>query len=55
MLTSVDQGAIAEISYACLSTDDKPEGADNGELLIEIDTSTLYVFDAEGGTWRAWS
>lgn len=38
----------------CLSTDTKPLDLDNGSKLLEIDTSTLYVFDLENETWRAW-
>ena len=39
----------------CLSTDEKPtEGIGNGSMLKELDTSTLYFYDAENQTWRAW-
>lgn len=40
----------------CLSTDTKPTGADvaNGSKLLELDTSTLYIYDAENQQWRAW-
>ncbi len=37
----------------CLSTDDKPvEGIKNGSVLVEIDTGTRYLFDAEAGEWN---
>lgn len=44
----------------CLSTDTKPNKAStngklsNGSKLLEIDTSTLYVYDEQNDTWRAW-
>lgn len=41
----------------CLSTDVKPTDYDdlaNGSCLKEIDTSTLYFWDEENGTWRGW-
>ncbi len=40
----------------CLSTDTKPIGEDiaNGSELMEMDTSTLYLYDAENGVWRGW-
>lgn len=40
----------------CRSTDTKPiENIANGSMLMEMDTSTLYLFDEESHTWRAWS
>lgn len=43
------------IEGECLSTDTKPTtGIANGSKLLEMDTSTLYVFDEENETWRAW-
>lgn len=39
----------------CISTDDKPDNVANGSILMEMDTSTMYMFDANAGTWRAWS
>lgn len=38
----------------CLSSDTKPTDVDNGSKLMESDTSTLYIYDAENSTWRAW-
>lgn len=38
----------------CLSTDTKPTNVANGSKLLEMDTSTLYVFDRGSETWRAW-
>lgn len=39
----------------CLSTDDKPtdEAMANGSKLVEMDTSTIYLWDKENQTWRA--
>lgn len=41
----------------CLSTDTKPTSANimNGSKLLEMDTSTLYIYDAENGVWREWT
>lgn len=37
-----------------LSTDTKPTIAANGSAFIEMDTSTIYFFDAENGEWLEW-
>lgn len=39
----------------CLSADTKPTGSYiyNGSKLIEMDTSTVYIYDAENEEWRA--
>ena len=42
----------------CLSGDTKPTSDTtlaNGSKLLEMDTSTLYLYDEENGEWRAWS
>ncbi len=41
----------------CLSTDTKPTGGRiaNGSILMEMDTGTLYLYDAENEEWRAWA
>lgn len=42
---------------ACLSSDTKPTNDPllmNGSKLLEIDTSTLYMYDAANKTWKAW-
>lgn len=42
--------------YTCLSSDQKPTtGIANGSIALEMDTSTMYVFDQAGSQWRAWS
>ena len=40
----------------CLSTDTKPTGEEiaNGSELMEMDTSTLYLYDSDSGVWREW-
>lgn len=43
------------IEGSCLSTDTKPTDVANGSKLLEMDTSTLYIYDAENGEWRAWA
>lgn len=53
----------AEKTYfegVCLSSDTKPTRSStggklaNGSKLLEMDTSTLYVYDETNDTWRAW-
>lgn len=39
----------------CLSTDTKPTKYANGSTLIEMDTGTVYKYDDENDTWRAWA
>ena len=43
------------IEGECLSGDPKPLCYANGSKLLEMDTSTLYVFDEANKLWRAWS
>lgn len=41
--------------YYGLSSDDKPlDGVSNGSKFIEMDTSTLYLFDMENKVWYNW-
>ena len=43
-------------TYFGLRTDDKPSGtALNGRAFVEMDTSKLYFYDAENGTWIEWT
>lgn len=52
---SVTDGAILYyIEGTCLSTDEKPTNVANGSILLEMDTSKLYMFDAANSTWREW-
>lgn len=42
-------------TYTGLSTDTKPtQNITGGSMFIEIDTSTLFIFDESGQTWVAW-
>ena len=38
-------------TYYGLSTDEKPETANNGSRFIEMDTGNVFLFDAEGVEW----
>ena len=45
------------IEGVCLSSDTKPTTDNsiyNGSKLLEMDTATLYIYDAKNKTWRAW-
>lgn len=35
-----------------LSTDTKPTDVGNGSIYIEIDTGTIYMFDAQNKQWK---
>lgn len=37
-----------------LSTDTKPSNVPNGSIFVEMDTSKLYTFDADGKQWNEW-
>lgn len=41
----------------CLSTDDpKPTaGVQNGDMLLEMDTGKIYLFDEENSQWLEWT
>lgn len=56
ILASTYEGDTAKhlIDGDCLSTDTKPLNVMNGSTLKEMDTATLYKFDEDGKTWRAW-
>lgn len=37
------------------SSDTKPtENIANGSIIMEMDTSTMFMFDETGNTWRSW-
>ena len=42
------------IEGTCLQKDAKPDNVDNGSMLREIDTSTLWCYDLENKIWRKW-
>lgn len=50
-----DKTARFYVEGTCLSGDTKPLDVDNGSKLLEIDTSTLYVFDLANEIWRPWT
>lgn len=59
MLTWNDKRLMTDSTYyaqgECLSTDAKPtDGVANGSILLEMDTATLYFYDAASHEWRAW-
>lgn len=55
MVSLIQYGNGAAPIYAGLSTDSKPETADNGAAFLEMDTSKLYLFNAaENGGWVEW-
>lgn len=35
-----------------LSTDTKPTNVGNGSIYIEIDTGSIYMFDAQNKQWK---
>lgn len=35
-----------------LSTDTKPMDVENASSFVEMDTGSIYLFDAENGVWR---
>lgn len=40
------------VEYRGLSTDDKPvEYVENGAVFLEMDTSKVFIFDAENKNW----
>lgn len=54
MISITEEKTVRE--YSGLSTDEKPTGDDieNGAAFLEMDTSTLYLYDKENEQWRAW-
>lgn len=61
MLTLNSKRLVTDNTYridgTCLSSDTKPtdDNISNGSTLLEMDTATLYMYDAENKTWRAWT
>lgn len=43
------------VEGACLSSDPKPLTFGNGSILMEMNTSKLFMFDETNNTWREWS
>ena len=42
------------IEGVCLSTDQKPTTYGNGSILMEMNTSKIYMYDEKNSTWREW-
>ena len=51
MLSWKQEGQVNYKMGFCLSSDTKPTGVANGSCLLEMDTGTLYYYDAEGEEW----
>lgn len=53
MITRYDSYGLNCATYDMygLSTDEKPEGVGNASTFYEMDTKTLYMFDAQNGVW----
>lgn len=51
--TGIESGSTL-FQFAGLSTDEKPTGdsVQNGSSYIEMDTGTLYFYDAANEEWR---
>ncbi len=40
----------------CLSSDAKPtNGVRNGDMMLEMDTGKIYLFDADSSAWMEWT
>lgn len=52
IVNSDGEGNVIVYDIRCLSTDTKPtDGVPNGSTCIEIDTGTMYMYDAENDQW----
>lgn len=40
---------------SCLSTDTKPTDCENGSVMLEMDTSKMYMYDAANAEWKEWT
>lgn len=38
----------------CLSSDTKPTDWAGGSVLLEIDTSKVYIYDQQNSVWKEW-
>ena len=59
MLTDADRHNTARPdaphTYYGLSTDEKPDAANNGSMFVEMDTGKLYFYDGENAVWMEWN
>lgn len=53
-LQVIDGRSTTNTTIYGLATDEKPTDVGNGSCFIEMDTSTLWFFDAESGDWLEW-
>ena len=53
-MVSVEKVKGGSWTYFGLSTDEKPTDCPNGSLFVEMDVARLYLFDAEGASWKEW-
>ena len=54
-IQSIDGVSCVTSTYFGLRDDSKPtEGVGNGSAYIEMDTSTIWFFDAENSAWLEW-
>lgn len=51
MLSCLNPFEAGQHKYVCLEADTKPEVAQNGDLLTEMDTGKTYMYDAENEEW----
>ena len=51
MVTLLEPWSNGQKRYAGLSTDVRPLDAKNGDLFIEMDTGTSYLYSQEDDTW----
>lgn len=54
MVTCLNPFESGQTKYVGLSTDTKPDGK-NGDLFIEIDTGSKYLYSKEDETWYEFS
>ena len=50
----IDGKAYESVEYRGRRTDPKPTDADDCAPFLEIDTSKIYFYDAEGAQWLEW-
>lgn len=51
MLTLLEPFSNGQMKYTCMSADEKPMDARNGDVLIEIDTGKIYFFSEDDNDW----
>lgn len=51
MITPISPADGHQITHYGLSTDVKPLNANNADIFYEMDTKTVFLFDAENKVW----